>query len=67
MVLLGILNFHLAQLNFFVMIIIIDLILAYQKKNIFPTGNKLGIIDRLVRALRELIEKYFDITGNKKR
>ena len=26
--------------------------------------NKLGIIDRLVRTLRELIEKYFDITGN---
>ena len=26
-------------------------------------GNKLGIIDRLVRTLRELIEKYYDITG----
>ncbi len=23
-------------------------------------GNKLGIIDRLVRTLRELIDKYFD-------
>ena len=28
-------------------------------------GNKLGIIDRLVRTLRELIERYFDITGHK--
>jgi hypothetical protein len=28
-------------------------------------GNKLGIIDRLVRTLRELIEKYFDITGHR--
>ncbi len=27
--------------------------------------NKLGIIDRLVRTLRELIEKYYDITGNR--
>ena len=29
-------------------------------------GNKLGIIDRLVRTLRELIERYYDILGNKK-
>ena len=28
-------------------------------------GNKLGIIDRLVRTLRELIERYYDILGNK--
>ena len=28
-------------------------------------GNKLGIIDRLVRTLRELIERYFAITGHK--
>jgi len=28
-------------------------------------GNKLGIIDRLVRTLRELIDKYFDITGHR--
>ena len=29
-------------------------------------GNKLGIIDRLVRTLRELIERYYDILGNRK-
>ena len=28
-------------------------------------GNKLGIIDRLVRTLRELIERYYDVVGNK--
>jgi hypothetical protein len=28
-------------------------------------GNKLGIIDRLVRTLRELIEKYYDISGHR--
>ena len=28
-------------------------------------GNKLGIIDRLVRTLRELIERYYDILGHK--
>jgi hypothetical protein len=27
--------------------------------------NKLGIINRLVRTLRELIEKYYDITGHR--
>ena len=29
-------------------------------------GNKLGIIDRLVQALRELIERYYDILGYRK-
>ncbi len=28
-------------------------------------GNKLGIIDRLVRTLRELIEIYYDLTGHR--
>ena len=28
-------------------------------------GNKLGIIDRLVRTLRKLIERYYDILGHK--
>ncbi len=28
-------------------------------------GNKLGIIDRFVRILRELTEKYFDISGHR--
>ncbi len=28
-------------------------------------GNILGIIDRLVRTLRKLIEKYYDITGHR--
>jgi hypothetical protein len=35
------------------------------KKEHISNGNKLGIIDRLVRTLRELIEKYFDITGHR--
>ncbi len=35
------------------------------KEEHINNGNKLGIIDRLVRTLRELIEKYFDITGNR--
>jgi hypothetical protein len=29
-------------------------------------GNKLGIIDRLVRTLRELIDRYYDILGHRK-
>ena len=33
------------------------------KEEHISNGNKLGIIDRLVRTLRELIEKYYDITG----
>ena len=39
---------------------------SVSKEEHISDGNKLGIIDRLVRTLRELIEKYFDITGNKK-
>jgi hypothetical protein len=35
------------------------------KEEHISNGNKLGIIDRLVRTLRELIEKYFDITGHR--
>ena len=35
------------------------------KEEHISNGNKLGIIDRLVRTLRELIEKYYDITGNR--
>ncbi len=33
------------------------------KEEHISNGNKLGIIDRLVRTLRELIENYYDITG----
>jgi hypothetical protein len=33
------------------------------KEEHISNGNKLGIIDRLVRTLRELIEKYYDVTG----
>ena len=33
------------------------------KEEHISNGNKLGIIDSLVRTLRELIEKYYDITG----
>jgi hypothetical protein len=35
------------------------------KEEHISNGNKLGIIDRLVRTLRELIERYFDITGHR--
>ena len=35
------------------------------KEEHISNGHKLGIIDRLVRTLRELIEKYFDITGHR--
>ena len=35
------------------------------KEEHISNGNKLGIIDRLVRTLRELIEIYFDITGHR--
>ena len=35
------------------------------KEEHISNGNKLGIIDRLVRTLRELIETYFDITGHR--
>jgi len=36
------------------------------KEEHISNGNKLGIIDRLVRTLRELIERYYDILGNRK-
>jgi len=29
-------------------------------------GDKLGIVDRICRTLRELINRYYEITGNKK-
>ncbi len=35
------------------------------KEEHISNGNKLGIIDRLVRTLRELIEKYYGITGHR--
>ncbi len=35
------------------------------KEEHISNGNTLGTIDRLVRALRELIEKYYDITNHK--
>ena len=38
---------------------------SVSKEEHISNGNKLGIIDRLVRTLRELIEKYFDITGHR--
>ena len=38
---------------------------SVSKEEHISNGNKLGIIDRLVRTLRELIEKYYDITGNR--
>ncbi len=38
---------------------------SLSKEGHISNGNKLGIIDRLVRTLRELIDKYYDITGHK--
>ena len=38
---------------------------SVSKEEHISNGNKLGIIDRLVRTLRELIEKYYDITGHR--
>jgi hypothetical protein len=35
------------------------------KEEHISNGNKLGIIDRLVRTLRQLIESYYTITGNR--
>ncbi len=35
------------------------------KEEHISNGNKLGIIDRLVRTLRELMKKYYDITGHR--
>ncbi len=35
------------------------------KEEHISNGNKLGIKDRLVRTLKELIEKYFDMTGHR--
>ncbi len=43
--------------------IILDTSVA--KEEHISNGNKLGIIDRLVRTSRELIEKYYDITGHR--
>ena len=34
------------------------------KEEHIRNGNKLGIINRSVKTLRELIDKYFDITGH---
>ena len=39
---------------------------SVSKEEHITKGNKLGIIDRLVRTLRELIERYFNFVGNKK-
>ena len=38
---------------------------SVSKEEHISNGNKLGIIDRLVRTLRGLIEKYYDITGHR--
>ena len=38
---------------------------SISKEEHISDGNKLGIIDRLVRTLRELIERYYEIIGNR--
>ncbi len=58
-------NFQVQQLNFFCDDNDIRLDTSVAKEEHISNGNKLGIIDRLVRTLRELIEKYFDITGHR--
>ncbi len=35
------------------------------KEEHISNGNKLRIIDRLVRTLEELVDKYYDITGHR--
>ena len=35
------------------------------KEEHISNGNKLGMTDRLVRTLRQVIEKYYDITGHR--
>jgi hypothetical protein len=37
---------------------------SVSKEEHISDGNKLGIIDRLVRTLRELIERYYDVKGD---
>ena len=39
--------------------------LVYDDKYSERNGNKLGIINRFVRALCKLIDKHFDITGHR--
>ena len=38
---------------------------SISKEEHISGGNKLGIIDRLVRTIRELIERYYSITGHR--
>ena len=35
------------------------------KTELISNGDKLGILDRICRTLRELIERYYEITGNR--
>ena len=57
-------DFLARQLKNIVMIMI-RLDTSVAKEEHISNCNKLGIIDRLVRTLRELIEKYYDITGHR--
>jgi hypothetical protein len=43
----------------------IRLYTSVAKEEHISNGNELVIIDILVRTLRDLIEKYFDITGHR--
>ncbi len=58
-------EFSNAAINFFCDDNDIRLDTSVAKEEHISNGNKLGIIDRLVRTLRELIEKYYDITGHR--
>jgi hypothetical protein len=58
-------EFSSAAVNFFCDDNDIRLDTSVAKEEHISNGNKLGIIDRLVRTLRELIEKYFNITGHR--
>ena len=53
------------QLKFFCEDNNIRLDTSVAKEEHISNGNKLGIIDRLFRTLRELIEKYYDVTGHR--
>ncbi len=43
----------------------IRLVASVAKTEHISNGDKLGIVDMICRTLRELIEKYYEITGNR--
>ena len=56
-------NFHLDQFKKVCEENNIRLDTSVAKEEHISNGNKLGIIDRLVRTLRQLIDNYYIIAG----